>query len=33
VEEDAVRLIVLAGLMAFVVRALIAGLREPDPDR
>jgi hypothetical protein len=33
VEEDAVRLIVLAGLMAFVIRALIAGLREPDPDR
>jgi hypothetical protein len=33
VEEDIVRLIVLAGLMAFVIRALVAGLREPDPDR
>jgi hypothetical protein len=30
-EEDAIRLIVLAGLMAFVIRALIAGLRETNP--
>jgi hypothetical protein len=33
VEEDLVRLIVLAGLMVFVIRAVIAGLREPDPEK
>jgi hypothetical protein len=33
VEEDAIRLIVLVGIMAFVIRALIAGLREPNPDK
>ena len=32
-EEDVIRLIVLAGLMAFVIRALIAGLQEPNPDK
>jgi hypothetical protein len=33
VEEDVIRLIVLAGLTAFVIRALIAGLREPTPGK
>jgi hypothetical protein len=33
VEEDVVRLIVIAGLMTFVVRALFAGLREPKPEK
>jgi hypothetical protein len=33
VEEDVIRLIVLVGLTAFVIRALIAGLREPHPDK
>jgi hypothetical protein len=33
VEEDVVRLLVLAGLLAFVVRALIEGLREPNPEK
>jgi hypothetical protein len=33
VEEDAIRLIVVGSLIAFVVWAFIVGLREPNPHR